>query len=347
VKAVFYERTGPAAAVLQVGELPDPLPGPGEVRVRIAVAGVNPADVKRRAGAGDRRMTVPLAVPGDDGAGVIDAVGEGVMAGRVGERVWVHAATLARGGGQDSRARAARRAAAACGTCAELVVVPAAQAVPLPDGVELEVGACLGVPALTAHRALFADGPLGARRVLVTGGAGAVGQYAIQLAKRAGATVVATASTAAKQAAARAAGADHVVDYRRADAAEQVVAFAGPVERVIDVALGRNLPLTAAVIAPGATIAAYGSDEQPEPRLPFYPLMRNDATIRLITVFAMPPDALRAAVKDVNDAVEAGALTHPIAARFPLEATADAHEAVERGSVIGKTLVTVSKHAPG
>jgi NADPH2:quinone reductase len=324
MKAAWYDRTGPAADVLEVGELPDPEPGIGEVRVRLHAAGINPADVKRRAGAGGRTMIGPRVVPGDDGAGVVDKVGPRVPTARLGTRVWLHSANH----GQP------------WGTAAEYVVVPADRAIPLPDGTSFEAGACLGVPALTAHRAVFGDGPVAGKTVLVTGGAGAVAHYAIELAKHGGATVLATASTPEKQSAALAAGADEVVDYRRPDAAAELLALSGGgVERVVDVAFGANLPLTAAVIAANGTIAGYGSDAVPEPALPFYALMRRGVTIRLVQVFSMPPHALRAATEHVNRLLSDDVLTHPIAARLPLAEIATAHDLVENGRAIGKVLL--------
>jgi NADPH2:quinone reductase len=324
MRAAWYDRTGPADDVLVVGELPDPEPGIGEVRVRVRAAGVNPADVKRRAGAGGRSMTAARVVPGDDGAGVIDRVGPRVPAARIGTRVWVHSANHGRPNG----------------TSAEYVVVPADQAIALPDGTSFEAGACLGVPALTAHRAVFGDGPVAGRTVLVTGGAGAVAHYAIELAKHGGATVLATASTPDKRRAALAAGADHVVDYRRDDAAGEILALSGGgVQRVVDVAFGANLPLTTAVIATNGTIAAYGSDTVPEPALPFYPLMRRGVTIRLVRVFSMPAPALRAATEHVSRLLADDVLTHPIARIRPLAAIAEAHRLVESGAGIGKVLL--------
>ena len=324
MRAAWYDRPGAAADVLVVGELPDPEPGIGEVRVRLHAIGVNPADVKRRAGIGGRAMIGSRVVPGDDGAGVIDRIGPRVPASRLGSRVWVHSANHGR----------------PSGTSAEYVVVPAERAIPLPDAISYEEGACLGVPALTAHRALFADGPVAGKTVLVTGGAGAVGHYAIELAKHGGATVVATASTPEKQKAALAAGADHVVDYRSDDAAAAILALHdGGVHRVVDVAFGANLPLTSRVIATNGTIAAYGSDAVTEPALPFYPLMRRGVTIRTVQVFTMPPPALRAAADHVNRLLADNLLTHPIAARFPLAEIAAAHRLVESGDVVGKILL--------
>ncbi len=327
MRAAWYERTGAPDEVLNVGELPDPQPGPGEVRVRLHAAGVNPADVKRRAGAGDRTMTDPRVIPGDDGAGVIDRVGAGVSAGRLAERVWVHSANHP----------------SPFGTSAQHVVVPARNALELPAGVPTEVGACLGVPALTAHRCVFADGPVDGRTLLITGGAGNVAHYAIQLAKHAGATVIATTSTPHKQHAATDAGADHVIDYRHPDAPEQILELVGPggIDRVIDVAFGANLPLTAAVTATNGTIVTYGSDAIPEPTLPLYPLMRRGITIRLVGVFLIPAAATQAATVDVTRLLTNDQLTHPIAARYPLGSIAAAHTAVQDGQQIGKILVTL------
>ncbi|WP_396446167.1 NADPH:quinone reductase [Actinomadura sp.] len=332
MKAAWYDRNGMADEVLVVGEMPDPEPGPGEVRVRIEVAGVNPADVKRRAGVGGRAIRTPRVIPGDDGAGVIDRVGAGVPAERIGQRVWVHSANHER----------------PFGTAAEFVVVPAAQAIGMPSNTPFEAGACLGVPALTAHRCVFADGPVDGLTVLVTGGAGAVSHYAIELARWGGATVIATAGAPEKQEAARRSGADHVVDHRRPDAVEAILGFTGGrrVDRVVDVAFGANLSLTEAIIATGGTIATYASDAVPEPAFPFYSFMRRCVTIRTVLVFAMPAQAMRSAIDDVTSLLLRGALTHPIAARYRLLDIAAAHRAVERRTGIGKTLVTVAGDGP-
>jgi len=327
MRAAWYERTGPAAEVLVLGDRPDPQPAAGEVRVRLVAAGVNPRDVKRRAGSGDRVMVDDLVIPGDDGAGVVDAVGEGVPAARVGERVWVHSANHGR----------------PFGTSAERVCVPADRAVPLPDAATFADGACLGVPALTAHRCVHADGPVAGATVLVTGGAGTVGRYAVQFAKLAGATVIATASTPEKQAIALAAGADHVVDRRMPDVATEVRDVAGPsgITRVVDVAFGANLPLVDAVAAPNAVIATYGSDAEPFPRMPFYSLMRRGITIRTVLVFTMPRPALEAAVADVTRLLAAGRLTHSVGGTYALDDLVRAHQAVEAGTRPGRVLLTV------
>ena len=221
MRAALYDRYGLAGEVLKVEEIEPPEPGPGEVRVRVAVSGINPTDWKSRAGATPRPID-GFQIPHHDGAGVIDKVGEGVDQARNGERVWLWMAA------------AGRR----WGTAAEWTVVPDRQAVPLPDGASFDLGASLGVPAMTAHYCLFSDGPVTGQTVLVAGGAGAVGHFAIELAKRAGARVIATVSSAEKAALAEKAGADLVVNYRTADAADQIRAFAPAVDRVIEVALG-------------------------------------------------------------------------------------------------------------
>lgn len=256
-------------------------------------------------------------------AGVIDRVGPRVPAARLGERVWVYSANHG----------------SPFGTSAEYVVVPAERAVRLPDHVPFEVGACLGVPALTAHRCLYADGPVNGLTVLVTGGAGAVGHYAIEMAKHGGATVLATASGSEKQAASASAGADLVIDYRSPDAGPRIRAAApGGVHRIVDVAFGTNLPLTTSVIAEGS----YASDAEPEPRLPFYPLMRRGVTIRTVLVFGVPAPARHAATEHVTRLLADGVLTHLMAARHPSAEVAEAHRRVERGAGIGKVLLTMA-----
>src|SRR5579863_4193402 len=243
MRAALYRRTGPAAEVLSVEELDRPQPGPGEVLVRVRASGINPTDYKVRAGLTPRPID-GFQVPHQDGAGIIEAVGAGVDPGRVGQRVWLWLAA------------AGRR----WGTAAEWTVVPAEQAVALPGGASDELGASLGVPAMTAHWCVFADGPVSGKTVLVAGGAGAVGHFAIELAARGGARVVATASGPEKAELARKAGAAHVVNYRDADAAGQIRAAAGQSDRVIEVALGANLALDLAVAKPGSMIVTYAAE---------------------------------------------------------------------------------------
>lgn len=325
--AAWYDRTGPASKVLCVGELPTPEAAPGEVRVKLMVAGINPKDVKVRAGMGGRTMPATRVVPGDDGAGVIDRVGAGVPESRIGRRVWVHSAGI-----DDAR-----------GTAAEYVVIPSARAVDLPAATSYSVGAALGVPALTAHHAVHSGGEIEGSTMLVTGGAGSVGRFAIAFGHAAGARVIATTSGPTKAAAAVGAGAVAAIDYRSPHAADQIRAAAGgPVDRVVDVALGRNLDLVTEVIAQHGVIAAYGSDEIPEPLLPFYPLMRKAVTVRLISVFSMRSEDRRRAISALTRLLEDDAFEPRIAASFPLHNIADAHRLVEDRNTVGKVVVRTS-----
>lgn len=327
MRAAWYERTGPAAGVLELGTLPTPDPGPGEVLVRVRASGVNPSDTKRRASWAGLEMRHPRVVPHADGAGTIERVGEGVEPGRVGERVWLWNAQ----GGER-----------AFGTAAEYVAVPADRAVALPDGVSFETGAGLGVPGSTAHYALFGDGPIGGRTVLVQGGAGAVGHLAVQLATLAGATAIATVSSEEKAAAARAAGAAHTIDYRREDVVERVLSLTGGdgVDRVVEVDLAANLETDIAVLATGGTIASYSSTSDPTPELPYYPLAFRDHRIHFVQGFLLPPVERRAAIRDLTIWLTAAQLEVRIDSVWPLAAIADAHERLESGAALGKVIVT-------
>jgi NADPH:quinone reductase len=320
VRAAIYRGTGAARDVITVEDVDRPAPGEGEVLVRVSASGVNPTDHKSRSGATSRPID-GFQVPHHDGAGVIEAVGPGVVGTRVGERVWVWLAA------------AGRR----WGTAAEYTVVPARQAVPLPAGVSFELGASLGVPAMTAHRCLFADGPIAGKTVLVAGGAGAVGHYAIELAKWAGARVVTTVSGPAKAELAARAGADLVVNYRDADAAAQVRSFAPAVDRVVEVALGANLELDLSVATPETVVVTYAA-EPANPVLPVRACMNANVTLRFIMLYAVPPTALDAAVTGVTAALSAGALTELPVRRFRLDDVVAAQEAVEAGAV-GKVIV--------
>jgi NADPH2:quinone reductase len=281
---------------------------------------VNPTDYKSRAGATARPID-GFQVPHHDGAGVIEAVGAGVDPALAGERVWLWFAAHRR----------------RWGTAAEWTVVPARQAVPLPDGVSFELGASLGIPAMTAHRCLFADGPVAGKTVLVAGGAGAVGHYAIELAKYAGARVVTTVSGSEKAALAAKAGADLVVNYRERDAIERVRSFAPVMDRVIEVALGANLDLDLAVAGPSTVVVTYAA-EVADPVLPVRACMNANATLRFVLVYGVPDQALDAAVTDITAALTAGALTELPTHRFPLTEVAPAHEAAE-GHAVGKVLL--------
>jgi NADPH:quinone reductase len=321
MRAALYTRTGPAAEVLRVEEVDRPAPGPAEVLVRVRASGVNPTDYKIRAGLTPRPID-GFQVPHHDGAGIIEAVGAGVDPGRVGERVWLWLAA------------AGRR----WGTAAEWTVVPDRQAVPLPDGASFDLGASLGVPAMTAHYCLFCDGPVNGQTVLVAGGAGAVGHYAVELAKRAGARVITTVSGPEKAALAEKAGADLVVNYRSADAAQQIRAFAPAVDRVVEVALGANLALDLALARLGTTVVTYAA-EAADPVLPVRACMTANVTLRFVLLYGVPPVALDRAAADITAALAAGDLTGLPVRKFPLDAIAAAHEAAEAGA-LGKIIVT-------
>jgi NADPH2:quinone reductase len=296
------------------------VPGPGEVLVRIHASGVNPTDYKTRSGATGRPID-EFQVPHQDGAGVIEAIGSGVDDDRVGQRAWVWLAA------------AGRR----WGTAAEYTVVPSRHAVPLPDDASFDLGASLGVPAMTAHRCLSADGPVAGRTVLVAGGAGAVGHYAIELAKWAGARVVTTVSGPEKAELAARAGADLVVNYRDPDALEQIRAFTPTVDRVIELALGANLELDLALATPETVIVTYAAEPQ-NPVLPVRACMNANVTVRFIMLYSVPAIALDSAVEDITVALTAGALTELPVHRFPLEEIVAAQEATEGGAV-GKVIV--------
>ncbi len=320
MKAALYDRYGPAAEVLRVTELDRPEPGPGEVRVKVALSGINPTDYKSRSGATPRPID-GFQIPHHDGAGVIDAVGDGVDPGRIGQRVWLWLAAFGR----------------RWGTAAEWTVVPERQAVPLPAGASDELGASLGVPAVTAHWCLFADGPVTGKTVLVAGGAGAVGHFAIQLAVRAGARVIATVSTDQKAELARQAGAHHVVRYRDPDAVEQIRAVTDQVDRVIEVALGANLTLDLALAGRGTVIVTYAA-EPSDPVLPVRACMTANVLLRFVLLYGVPAATLAEAAADVSAALAEGALTELPAHSYPLSAIVEAQQAAEAGAV-GKILV--------
>ena len=322
MKAALYDATGAARDVLKVTEAERPEPGPGQVRVRVHASGINPTDVKARSGAVPRPMD-GFQVPHQDGAGVIDAVGAGVDPSRAGQRVWVY---FAAHGPQGK-----------WGTAAEWTVVPGQQAVPLPDGVDMEFGASLGVPAVTAHRCVFADGPVTGKTVLVAGGAGAVGHFAIELAKWGGARVVATVSSADKGELARQAGADLVVNYREGDVAGQVRPFADRVDRVVEVALTDNLETDLALSGPETVIITYAA-QPADPVLPVRKCMTANVTLRFVLLYTLPASALQQAAADITAALRDGALTPLPVHRFGLDDIVAAHEAAENG-VTGKVVV--------
>jgi NADPH:quinone reductase len=317
VRAIWYDRQGPAAEVLQAGELPAPEPGPGEVRVRVTYSGVNPGDTKKRRGWLGSVMPFPRVIPHSDGAGVIESVGEGVDPGRAGQRVWVF-------GAQSYRP---------FGTAAQLTVVPAQQAVGLPDGVSDEIGACLGIPGITAHRAVFADGPVAGLTVLVQGVLGGVGALASQLARWGGATVIGTVRQHGDLEQMGAPPAAHaVVALDQPDPAGAIRAHAPHgVDRIIEVAFSDNIDLDAAVAKNQAVIAAYAT-RRDRPDFQFWPMLFDNITIRLLGSDDFPAAAKQQAATDLTAAAREGALSIPVGARLPLEQAAQAHDHVDEGA---------------
>ena len=327
MRAAWFESFGSAKDVLQVGERETPVAGPGEVLVRLATSGVNPSDVKKRAGSFPDLLDGGFVIPNSDGAGIVEAVGESVDASRVGERVWIYQAQYGR----------------RFGTAAEYVAVDSRRAPMLPEAASFEVGACLGIPVMTAHRCVFADGDVAGQTVLVTGGAGRVGHYALQWASQAGATVIASASNDADREVCLSAGAQHVVNHRADDVVAAIMAATGgkPVDRIVDVEFGGNLPISVEVLRIGGTIATYASTQVPEPKLPFFRLMYKDITIRCVIVYAMPEEAKDHAIADIEKALANSALQHRIAQALPLERIAESNEIVEQGSIRGAVVLTI------
>ncbi len=325
MQAAYYTSLGPARDVLQLGEIPTPQPAAGEVRVRIECSGVNPSDVKSRLGLRNPRMPFPRIVPHSDGAGVIDAVGHGVDAARLGQRVWTWNAAWGR----------------ADGTAAQWVCLPQQQAVALPDNVDAAAGACLGIPALTAlHAVLLGDGVAG-RTVLVAGGAGAVGHYAVQMASQLGAArVIASASTDHKAELARAAGADDVVRYRDEPLAERVLELTGGrgVDRVIELDMAVNGPADLQLLRSGGDCVVYGAS-QAQLQLPFFPLIAKNLQLRCFIVYHLEPADRERAQAALTRMLARGALRHNIAARLPLRDIVAAHELVESGAAVGNVVL--------
>ena len=319
MRAAVYDQIGASAEVMRVEEVPTPEPGPGEVRLRVELSGVNPTDWKSRSGLTSRGIE-EFQVPHHDGVGVIDAVGEGVDPGRVGQRVWTW---LAAAGNR-------------WGTCAQWSVVPERRAVPLPDGISGELAASLGVPAMTAHRVLFADGPVTGKTVLVAGGAGAVGHFAIELAKHAGARVVTTVSGPEKAELAAKAGADLVVNYREPDAAEAIREF-GVVDRVAEVDLNSNLGLDLAVLAPNSQIVTYAATAT-DPVVSVRACMNANVALRFVLLYGVPAEALDQAAADITTALRDGALSELPVHRYGLDDVVAAQDAVQAGAV-GKVVV--------
>ena len=321
--AAQYTSPGPARDVLHVTPIPEIVAADGEVLVRVHASGVNPSDVKsRRAGP----LPFPRIIPHSDGAGVIQSVGGGVDPHRVGERVWLWNAAWRRPDG----------------TAAEYVALPSPQAVTLPDNSSFEDGACLGIPALTAHRAVFIDGDIRGTTVLVAGGAGAVGHYACQMASRAGAQVIATVSSDLKASQARAAGAAHVINYRQENIADRVRELTGGkgVDRILEVDLAANATGYTSYLKHDGRVIVYGSGDWTA-RLPQRDWLVHGVTLSFFIVYELSATARAQAIDDVTRWVKAGELQHRVAARFALADIAQAHEAVEGGQCVGNVVVTI------
>jgi NADPH2:quinone reductase len=328
MKAVWYERNGPAPEVLTFGEMATPEAGPGEVRIRLEASGVNPADVGRRAG-NYRKNEFPRVIPNSDGAGVVDQVGAGATRFSPGDRVWLF------NGQRNGRA---------FGTAAEYIALDETLVTRLPDQLSFAQGATLGIPGMTAWCGVFADGPVAGKTVLVTGGAGAVGHYAVQFAKWGGARVIATVSSETKAEQARLAGADLIINYKAEDVVAKTLDFTGGrgVDHVVEVDFGGNIATTPKLMALNSSIAVYATNGNRTPVVPVRELMEKCITLRALVLFALPWPLLSAAQADISEWLAAGKRLHNIAGEYALADTALAHLAVEKGDKLGTVIV-----APG
>jgi len=326
MRAGWFERNGPAREVIEVGEVETPVPGPGEVLVRLHASGINPSDYKRRANA--RAGTeFPRVIPHSDGAGVVAGLGAGVSGFGEGQRVWVF-------NGQWMRP---------CGTAAEYICLPAFQVRPLPDGLSFAEGACLGIPAMTAHRAVFMRGPVAGKTVYVPGGAGRVGAYAVQFAKWGGARVFSDAGSAEKAAAIGALGAERVILRGKEDAAAVLRAETGGlgVDRIVEVDLPGNYPVSLKALAEDGVIVTFGAVTDPAAMLPLNPRPARNMSLDFIFVYTMSDAAKDAACADIARAAADGALVHRIAGIVPLAELARAHEEAESQSGTGHMVVEI------
>jgi len=324
MRAAYYEKNGPAREVLKVGEVEPPRPGPGEVRIKLATSGVNPSDVKSRAGL-TRKIAFPRVIPHSDGAGVVDMVGDGVSSARIGERVWTWNAQWKR----------------AFGTCAEHVVLPAPMAVALPDQVSCAEGACLGIPAMTAAHAVAVAEAWAGSTLLISGGAGSVAHYAIQFAKSRGAVVITTVSSPAKAKLALDAGADHIIDYRREDVGERVMELTDQagVDGVIELDLSANARLLPAVLRQRGVVVVYGTAG--EAQIPAQRLLINAITVKFIFVYELTGEERAAALATITGMLEDKRLISNVALAVPLDQIVTAHETVEQGKALGNVVVEI------
>lgn len=325
MKAAYYEKNGTARETLIIGDVDTPAPGPGEVRVQMAVSGVNPSDVKNRAGT-TRKIAFPRVIPHSDGAGTIDAVGDGVSKSRIGERVWIW-------NGQWKRP---------FGTCAEYIALPSIQAVRLPDGTSFEEGACLGIPALTGFQAIVHSGVEKGATLLVSGGAGAVSQYAIQFAKARGMNVIATVSSDVKAEIAREAGADHTIDYKRENVGERIMALTNKrgVDALIEMDLTTNAGLISGALSPRGCVVVYGTS--PEAKIPAAFMLVNSIRLQFFLVYELNAQERAAAVAEVSRTLAPRRLHNRVGPTFPLADVVAAHEAVESGKTVGNVLVRIA-----
>jgi len=328
MQAVWYNKFGSAENVLEVGEYQTPEPAQGEVKVRIHASGVNPSDTKKRLGANPALLNNGPVIPNSDGSGEIVALGEGVNNRNIGERVWIYNAQFGR---QE-------------GTSAQYVCFPSNQAVWMPDNASYEIGAMMGIPAMTAHRCVCADGSVDGQILLVTGGAGRVGYYATQWAKYFGATVIATGSSSKSVEHCKQAGADFVVGHPSNKTAAEILEFTSgrKVDRIVDGDFGVNLPSVLDVLKTNGVIATYSSMTNMNPVIPFVRMMFMDITIRMVLVYAMPGEAKQQAIEDITDMLTGGNFDHRVAATFPLEQSAKAHNEIERGDNYGSVIITIN-----
>ena len=326
MKAVWYEKVGDAKDVLQIGQIDDPSPDSNEVLISVKTSGVNPSDVKTRAGARGE-LQFSRVIPHSDGAGIIIDVGKNVNPNRVGEKVWIWNAAFGRPNG----------------TCAELIALPEDQAVTMNDNVSFEAGACLGIPASTAYYGIFANGSIENKTLMVTGGAGAVGFYGIQLAKWAGANVISTVSSEKKAKIAKDAGADLILNYKEDDIVNSVLDYTkgNGVDRVLEVEFGGNILINQNIVKPNGTIAAYASATVMEPTLPFYNLMFKGIKINTFLIYSISKEERKTVTGGISKALNENAIKHIIASTHSIESVVDAHYAVESNKNIGNVIINI------
>ena len=325
MKAAWYTSFGPAEEVLIIGELKTPEPEPGEVKIRVYASGVNPSDTKKRLGANPALLDDGPVIPNSDGAGEIVSVGEGVSPSRVGERVWVYNAQYGR----------------RLGTSAEYVCLPSDYAIMLPESADYNAGAMMGIPAMTSHRCVFADGSVEGQTLLITGGAGRVGYYAIQWAKEYGATVISTASSDASREQCNNAGADLVVRHPSEESVKEILEYTNgkKIDRIIEGDFGANLLPVLEVLKTGGTIATYSSMTDMNPSIPFVRMMFMDITIRMVLVYEMPKEAKEHAAKDITTMLSQNRFDNRVAKEYSLDDIASAHTLIESGKPHGSVII--------